>query len=426
MFANTPVSQPASSNDSARRKTNEVRPKQYFGGLKLKLTAAALIFGVIALVAAACGESEDEANQVAPSTTQEVTSTTQVAPSTTQPEARQAETEQDAARPQVAATIDIWASVVEDMTCGQVDVTTIIPSGSDPHHYEPVPQDIIALQNADLVVVNGFNLEETLLDNPNIPDDALMISDLAEEDEHDDEEDEDGHGDEEDEEEGHDDHDDEEEGIDEEDEDGHGDEEDEEEGHDDHDDEEDEDSHGDEHGHSDDGDDPHLWFDFHIVEEAVEQIAGELSPLVSDAEALEDCTESYLAELEETESFVSERLLSVPEASRILVTQHQTLERLADRYGYTILGSLIPSTSTLAEADIRNTIELEEAIQEGGVKAIFVDVSGDNSDVQNFAERAGVQAVSLYTETLSESGGEADSYLKLMRVNSQRIADALA
>ncbi len=285
MFANTPVSQPASSNDSARRKTNEVRPKQYFGGLKLKLTAAALIFGVIALVAAACGESEDEANQVAPSTTQEVTSTTQVAPSTTQPEARQAETEQDAARPQVAATIDIWASVVEDMTCGQVDVTTIIPSGSDPHHYEPVPQDIIALQNADLVVVNGFNLEETLLDNPNIPDDALMISDLAEEDEHDDE---------------------------------------------------------------------------------------------------------------------------------------------ADRYGYTILGSLIPSTSTLAEADIRNTIELEEAIQEVGVKAIFVDVSGDNSDVQNFAERAGVQAVSLYTETLSESGGEADSYLKLMRVNSQRIADALA
>ncbi len=313
------------------------------------------------------------------------------------------------------ATTDIWANVVAASTCGHVVVDSVIPSGADPHHYEPVPQDVLALEEADLVVVNGFNLEESLLDNLGGISQVFTVADFASvEEEHgdhdDDHDDEDDHSDYDDD----DDHDDDEDH----DEDSHDDHSDDDEDHDDED-------HADEHTHDHGGTDPHLWFDFQIVEETVEHINEKLTPLVDDPQALHQCADSYLSQLEDTEDYVSQQLLSVPASDRILVTQHQTLRRLADQFGYEILGSVIPSTSTLADADVRNLIELQQDIEDAGVKAIFVDVSGDNSDVRNFAEQSGVPVVQLYTESLSEPGGEADSYLKLMRLNAERIAAAL-
>lgn len=326
----------------------------------MKSLTAAFILGALTLLAAVlagCGDSDGATDEAA------------------QPVSEQLAQQE---RPQVVTTTDIWANVVAASTCGHVDVSNVIPSGADPHHYEPVPQDVLALEEADLVVVNGFNLEERLLDNLGEISQVFTIADLVPEDGHD----EDGH-----------------------DEDDHADDDD------------------DDHDHG--GTDPHLWFDLHIVEEAVDHINEKLAPLVDDPQALRQCADSYLSQLEDTEDYVSQQLLSVPASDRILVTQHQTLRRLADQFGYEILGSIIPSTSTLADADVRNLIELQQDIEDAGVKAIFVDVSGDNSDVQNFADQSGVPVVPLYTESLSEPGGEADSYLKMMRLNAERVAAAL-
>lgn len=355
----------------------------------MKSLTATFILGALALLAGllgACSDSGDEA--VAPNGdlsaaqgadqdgTQDGTQDGQ----NDQPDSSGDQTGQIQARPQVMSTIDIWANVVADSTCGQVDVDSVIPSGADPHHYEPVPQDVLALEDADMVVVNGLNLEESLLDNLVGVGRMFTIADLVSVD-------------------------------------------DEQEAHDD----EHDDDHADEgdHDHDHGGTDPHLWFDLHIVEEAVEHIIEELTPLVADPHALRQCADSYLSQLEDAEDYVSQQLLSVPADNRILVTQHLTLERLADRFGYEILGSIIPSTSTLADADIRSLIELQQDIEAAGVRAIFVDVSGDNSDVRNFADQSGVPVVVLYTETLSAPGGEADSYLKMMRLNAERIAAAL-
>ena len=382
----------------------------------------------------------------------------------------------DEAAPQVAATTEIWADVVRAATCGQVQVTSIIPPGADPHHYEPNPKDIIELGDAALVVVNGLNLEERLLDSLSGLSQTLTVADLlAEADSHDHEEAEGDHadhgdeaeddhdheeaeaGDEHDEhddhadeaeagddhghdhpegldfehdhaedEAGHDDHAEDEAGHDEhddhaEDEDDHDDHAEDEAGHDEHDDHAGEDNHV--HDHS--GPDPHLWFDFRIAAELVEQVTHELESQVADPAALQECAANYTQELTDAEMYVGEQLASVPEANRLLVTQHQTLQRLADRFGYTILGSLIPSTSTLAESDVRNLIELEETIEETGVKAIFIDVSGDSSDADSFAEHVSVPVVELYTESLSDSSGPASSYLAMMRFNATQIAEAL-
>ena len=334
-------------------------------------------------------------------------------------------TSETSSSPLVVTTTDIWADVVGKATCGQVEVENIIPSGSDPHNYSPSVRDIIALENAELVVENGLGLEELLSDTLASASNKLVVADLINsEDDHED----DLHGE--------DDHDDDLHGEDDHDEDLH---DDDLHGEDDH----DEDDHHPEgtalpaegHDHEDDheddlhdhsGDDPHIWFDFNIVRSLVSNLETHLAEVATNTDELEDCADDYIAQLHETEDIVAATLASVPEDRRLLVTQHDTLQRLAESHGYEIIGSVIPSTSTLAEADLRHLIELEEQVNSTGAAAIFVDASGVNSDIETFANRIGLPLVVLYTESLGAPDTGADTYTGMMLTNADRIADALA
>ena len=406
---------------------------------------------IVALLAAGCGNSGSSGdaaeNSAADSTT--------VASSTAEIEAL----------PQIVTTMDIWGDVAEKATCGQAEVSTIIPSGSDPHSYSPSARDIIALENAALVVENGLGLEELLADALSSAPNKLVIADLLEEadgehegedhDEHDEDEHED-HDDDHDEHEDHDEDHDEHEDHDEDeledhdedhdehedhDEDEHEDHDDEDEDHDEHEDEledhddddhEDHDEHEDEldehddHEHDHAGGDPHIWFDFSFARSFVNTMETRLAPAVADAEELAACADSYIAELQETEDAVAAALASVPQDRRLLVTQHDTLQRLADRHGYVIIGNVIPSTSTLAEADLRHLIELEDQVRDTGALAIFADASGVNSDIATFADRIDLPLVVLYTEALGAPDSGADTYAGMMLTNANRIAEALA
>ena len=421
---------------------------------------------VVALLAAGCGNSGSSDNAAESS----ATASTSVSGSVAEIEAL----------PQIVTTMDIWGDVAEKATCGQAEVSTIIPSGSDPHRYSPSARDIIALQNAALVVENGYGLEERLLDALSSAPNKLVIADLLEEadsehegedhddhDEHEDEDhdedeledhdedhdehedhDEDEHEDHEDELDDHDehedhddhDHEDELEDHDEHEDEDHEDHEDEDhdehdhedelEDHEEHEDElEDHDEHEDEdheHDHDHAGGDPHIWFDFDFARSFVNTMETRLAPSVADAEELAACADSYIAELQETEDAVAATLASVPQDRRLLVTQHDTLQRLADRHGYEIIGNVIPSTSTLAEADLRHLIELEDQVKATGALAIFADASGANSDIETFADRIDLPLVVLFSESLGTPDSGADTYTGMMLTNANRIAEALA
>ena len=381
---------------------------------------------LVALLAAGCGNSGSSGNAADSSAADSTTVSSSTA--------------EIAALPQIVTTTDIWGDVAEKATCGLAEVSTIIPSGSDPHNYSPSPRDIIALENAALVVENGLGLEELLADALSSAPNKLVIADLLEEegsehegedhDEHDEDHDED-HGDHEDELEDHDeDHDEHDEDHDHEDEledhDEHDEDEDHE--HDDHEDElEDHDEHEDEdHDHDHAGGDPHIWFDFNFARSFVSTLETRLAPEVADAEELAACADSYIDELQETEDAVAAALTSVPQDRRLLVTQHDTLQRLANRHGYEIIGNVIPSTSTLAEADLRHLIELEDQVRDTGALAIFADASGVDSDIETFADRIDLPLVVLYTESLGAPDTGADTYTGLMLTNANRIAEALA
>jgi zinc/manganese transport system substrate-binding protein len=109
----------------------------------------------------------------------------------------------------------------------------------------------------------------------------------------------------------------------------------------------------------------------------------------------------------------------------VLVTNHDSLAYFADRYDFTVLGSILPSTSTLTEASPGQLEELGRAIQAEGVPAIFAESVSSTADADALADRLGVDVVVLYTESLGEPGSGAETYADLMRFDATAIANAL-
>ena len=70
----------------------------------------------------------------------------------------------ETARPNIVVTYSVLGSVVLDLVGDAADVTTLIPDGQDPHDFQPSARDIEAINNADIVVSNGLDFEEGLLE----------------------------------------------------------------------------------------------------------------------------------------------------------------------------------------------------------------------------------------------------------------------
>ena len=310
-----------------------------------------------------------------------------------------------AAAPTILATTGIWRDIVSSVACGGLaDVDTIVPSGSDPHGYEPSLQDRARMESAALVVANGLELEKGLEDTLEaVSESGTPVFEFAdgmdtipfsfegaqhgEEDEGED----DGHDEDEGEDDGHD----EDEGED----DGHG-----------------------------SGGDPHVWFDPHRVSEALPALARVLTTEVGlDAAAINACLASYLAELEAVDAEIAAKVEQLPAESRKLVTNHQALGYFADRYGLEVIGTVIPTPASMAQASPARLEELARTIEHEEIKAIFAETLHSLDDVEALAARVGdVDVVTLYTGSLGPSGSGAETYVGFLRTNADLIVDALS
>ena len=372
----------------------------------------------------------------------------------------------------IVVTTSVWGDVVRSVVGDDANVTTVIPIGADAHDFTPSSQQVAEMQAADLVVTNGLGLEEGFEDvleaieadggtilalaplaDP-IPfrfeghndhdhgDEEGHEDEKAHEDEHDhDHEGEEGHDDHDHgDEDGHDHGDDEKAHEDEHDHDHEG-----EEGHDDHDhgDEEgheDEKTHDDEHdhegeeghedghdhGHDHDGDDPHVWLDPDRVGLAALALAEKLTDIDDSVDWVERA-EAYVDSLRQAGEDAETTLAALSESQRKLVTNHEALGYFADRFGFEVVGVVIPGGSTLADPSSAELAELVEIMEAEGVRAIFGETSSSTDLAEAVAAELGedVIVVELFTESLGEPGSGADSVPGMIRSNAELIAEAL-
>ena len=302
----------------------------------------------------------------------------------------------------VVTSTNIVADWARQVGGDRVEVFSLVPVGSDPHTFQPGAQDIGRIADAGLVLSIGLSLEagwmDELLENAArdlsavVPlgdaVDPLETVEPGDRDEHDEPEGEEDH----------------EAGEEEEDHEADAEEED--------------------HGHG--ALDPHFWLDPLRVKQAVDVIAAQLSALDPDGQSIyRGNAAAYNRELDALHAWIRGEVAKLPEERRLLVTSHDSLQYFARRYGFQVVGAILPVT-TEREPTAQELATLVEDIEEHGAPAVFGDPIESNRLAQRIAEETGAVLIgSLYTGSLGAEGGEAGTYLDLMRYNVETIVEGL-
>ena len=283
-------------------------------------------------------------------------------------------------KPRVVVTTTFISDVVENIAGDKVDISSLLTVGQNPHSYQPAPMDMVAVTEADLILANGFGLEdflEDLLSGTDTTAEVIVVSEgikplLME-----------GHieGD-------------------------------------------------DDHSLEDSmeavmGQDPHVWFDPNNVLIWAENITNALAEEDPENRVFyQDNFETYQGQLLELDVWIREQIEKIPENQRELVTDHSTLGYFAQEYGLVQIGAVIPALTTEAQTSGMELAELIDAIREHQTKAIFIGVDFDPNLAQRVADETGVELVPLYFGSLSD-GEPAGTYLSFMRYNVSAIVEAL-
>ncbi|MFJ2667372.1 zinc ABC transporter substrate-binding protein AztC [Nocardia fluminea] len=176
--------------------------------------------------------------------------------------------------------------------------------------------------------------------------------------------------------------------------------------------------------------DPHFWTDPARVRMAVEAISAEVLVEVDgvDADAVQANTRRYLGELDQLDRWMTDRFAAIGAERRQLVTDHHVFGYLAQRFGFRVIGAVIPSGTTLASPSASDLDGLAAAIRTAGVTAIFADSSQPDRLSRVLAEHTGllVQVIALHTESLTAPGEGAATYLEMARANTEAIARGLS
>ena len=134
-------------------------------------------------------------------------------------------------------------------------------------------------------------------------------------------------------------------------------------------------------------------------------------------------------ELEGVDNYIHEQVANIPDDKRILVTNHGVFNYLAKEYGLHIVGTIIPSTSTQVEPSASDLVDLIKDMEKSGVCTIFTDIASNDNLAQTIAMELNgcdeVQIVPLYTGSLGPQGSGADSYIGMLRVNTDRMVEGL-
>jgi ABC-type Zn uptake system ZnuABC Zn-binding protein ZnuA len=170
--------------------------------------------------------------------------------------------------------------------------------------------------------------------------------------------------------------------------------------------------------------DPHFWLDPNNVIKYVENIRdGLIQADPAGAVAYKANAEAYSAQLKVLDTWIVDRLKPIPPERRLLVTNHESFGYFADRYGFKIIGTIIPSVSTGASPSAQQLVTLVNQIKSAKAKAIFLETGTNAQLAQQIAQEIGIKIVTdLSTHSTTEA---APTYVKMMEQNTRTIVNAL-
>ena len=135
---------------------------------------------------------------------------------------------------------------------------------------------------------------------------------------------------------------------------------------------------------------------------------------------------AYSKRLDELDAWIKRQVATVPAADRLLVMNHASHGYYADRYGFSVVGTVIPGVGTGETPTAKQLSDLTAAIRTSGAKAIFVEIEENPKLAEQIAAETGITVVDdLRDHSLSSPDGVAPTYIDMMRFDTQRIVEAL-
>jgi zinc/manganese transport system substrate-binding protein len=269
--------------------------------------------------------------------------------------------------PHVVATTTQIADWARAVGGDAIDVHQILQPNTDPHEYEPRPADVEAVAGAKLVFLNGDRLDAwmgTVLSNaggsPEVVDLGTGVPvRLA----------------------------------------------------------------GERDGPEASRYDPHWWHDPRNAEAAVRGIRDAL--VAADPRAagtFRANAATYLARLRALDAGIRACLAGVPAAQRKLVSDHDAFGYFAHRYGIDVVGAVIPSQTTQAQASAKDIAALIRLVRRERVRAIFPESSLSTKLAHQIARESGARADdTLYGDTLGPKGSAGATYLSMEQANANAL-----
>jgi ABC-type Zn uptake system ZnuABC Zn-binding protein ZnuA len=274
----------------------------------------------------------------------------------------------------VASTVSPITNIIYNIGGDRINLTGIIPEGTDSHTFEPAPSDARLLAQADVIFVNGLKLEEPTIklaeankrataeivmlgEQTLTPDQYLYDFSFPKEN---------------------------------------------------------------------GSPNPHLWMNPLTALRYAEIVRDTLVKRdAANADYYQKNYNAFKARLEALDIAIKDTVATIPEANRKLLTYHDSFAYFAPRYGLTVIGAIQPSD--FAEPSARDVAALIKQVKAEKVPAIFGSEVFPSPVLDQIAKEAGA----VYVDTLRDDdlpgqpGETKHSYLGIMTEDVATMAKAL-
>ena len=255
----------------------------------------------------------------------------------------------------VVATTSIIADIVANIGGDKVSVHSLVPVGSDPHLFDPLPSDAEKIAGADLILRNGLTLEgwlDKLLFNSGTKAEIITVTTGVQAIAHE--------------------------------------------------------TYANAY-------DPHAWMSCKNAAIYAENISWALSEMLPEyKDFFNDNCKAYMQELRTLNEWVISELKKIDPKHKVLVTSHDAFRYYANEHGLKVVSVL--GTSTDADININDLNALIKDVKQLGLPAIFVESTINPKLLRQVAYDQGIRiGGKLFADSLGDEDSDADTYIKMIR-----------